>query len=318
MKLLRKKTDGAVTAPVGTVKRRKPIKWDLLALFLPGFIAFFVFTIVPYFGITIAFKDYNMTDGIFGSEWVGFEHFERLFSNPEFLRVLRNTIVIAVVKLVVAFPAPIIFALLLNEIKNMRFKKTIQTFSYLPHFFSWVVLAGIFQILFSNGGTVNQMLMEWGIIDKPIPFFTDGNTFIGLLAGSHVWQSFGWGSILYLSAISGIDSDLYEAATIDGAGYWKQATKITLPLLAPTIITLLIMNTGNIIQAGFSHVYNMYNISVYDKADIIDTYVLRRMQSMDYSLSAAAGLFKSVVSLVLVVAANTVAKKISHGEQGLW
>lgn len=303
-----------------SIKKSKfsKVKWDLMLLFVPGFVVFFIFNYVPIAGLSMAFEDFNMLDGFFKSPWVGFDNFRRLFESKDFLIVLKNTFVIATLKIVFAFPAPIIFALLLNEINCLKFKKTVQTCSYLPHFFSWVILGGIIKQLFANGGAVNDILKSLGIVSESVPFFSNGIWFIVLLVITHMWQTFGWSSILYISTISGIDESLYEAARIDGAGKFKQAVKITLPLLMPTIITMLILNMGNLLNAGLDHVYNLYNLTVYKYADILDTYVLRRMQSMDYSLSTAAGLFKSVVALAFVVAANKISVKCTDGEMGIW
>lgn len=283
---------------------------------IPGFICIFIFKYMPMYGITIAFKDYRMMDGIMASPWIGLEHFKRLFSGNDFYRVLWNTIRISFLKLLCGFPAPIIFALLLNEVKNSKLKKIVQTFSYLPHFFSWVVLAGIMLALFSSTGPVNLLLKNIGA--GPVNFMGDKNAFIWFLVISSVWQGLGWGSIVYLAAISGVNESLYEAASIDGAGRFKKMISITLPSILPTIVTVFVMNMGNVLDAGFDQVFNLYNPMVYDTADIIDTFVYRRMQAYDYSFGTAVGLFKSLVSLIMVVSANWVIGKISGGEQGVW
>ncbi len=291
--------------------------WDLLTLAIPGLAFLILFNYVPLYGILIAFEDYIMLDGVFGSEWVGLENFRRLFAGADFTRAFKNTVVISLLRLVAGFPAPIILALMLNEVKALKFKKAMQTLSYLPYFFSWVVLAGIMTMLFSNTGPVNSVIsaLTGG---KTLSFFGDGTLFIIMLVGTAVWQGLGWGSVLYLSALSGIDESLYEAAKIDGASRWKQIIHISLPCIVPTIVTAFILNLSGVLNAGFDQIYNMYNPMVYDVSDILDTYVLRRMQAMDYSLSTAAGLFKSVICLALVVVTNFITKKISDNEMGIW
>ncbi len=290
--------------------------WRLMLMFLPGLIALILFCYYPMYGILIAFKDFKMLKGISGSEWVGLEYFKRLFGDEEFWRVFRNTLRISILKLVIAFPAPIIFALCLNELRNLKFKKAVQTVTYLPYFFSWVVLGGMMLMIFSTTGPINKILSH--ITSEPISFFGSGFWFIVLILVTSVWQGTGWSAIVYIAALSGIDMSLYEAAEVDGASRWKQTLHITLPCLLPTIITVFILNLGKVMEVGFDQIYNMYNPMVYDVADIIDTYVLRKLQNMNYSLGTAVGLFKSVISLVLVISSNYIVNKITDGEQGLW
>lgn len=290
--------------------------WQLMLMFLPGMIALILFCYYPMYGILIAFKDFKMLKGISGSEWVGFEYFNRLFGDEEFWRVFTNTLRISILKLLIAFPAPIIFALCLNELKNLKFKKAVQTVTYLPYFFSWVVLGGMMLMIFSTTGPVNKILSH--ITSEPISFFGNGFWFIVLILVTSVWQGTGWSAIVYIAALSGIDMSLYEAAEVDGASRWRQTIHITLPCLLPTIITVFILNLGKVMEVGFDQIYNMYNPMVYDVADIIDTYVLRKLQNMNYSLGTAVGLFKSVISLVLVLSSNYIVNKITDGEQGLW
>lgn len=291
--------------------------WDLMLLFLPGLLLLIIFKYVPMYGILIAFKDYKMLDGVMASPWVGMEHFKRLFQGHDFVNVLRNTIVISFLKMLFGFPAPIILAILLNEVKSSKYKRLVQTFSQLPHFFSWVVLGGIITMVFSSQGPVNELLKIFGM-KEGISFFGKTGAFIFLLIFTAVWQSIGWGSIIYLASITGIDETIYEAATIDGAGRWKQIINITVPCLIPTIVTMFILNLGHVMDAGFDQIFNLYNPTVYEVSDILDTYVFRRLQAMDYSFGTAVGLFKSVVGLILVVTTNWVANKISDGEQGIW
>lgn len=299
------------------VLSRYACHWDLLLLLLPGFIALVIFNYLPMYGILIAFKDYRMLDGVWKSPWVGFENFSYLFGNSDFWIILRNTFSISILKLIFGFPAPIILALMLNEMRNVKYKRIVQTISYLPHFFSWVVLGGIMMMIFSSGGPINIILQALGM-SEPIQFFGDKGMFLVLLVSSAVWQNVGWGSIVYLAALSGVDESLYEAAYIDGAGRWKQTIHISIPTIAPTIVTVLILSMGSILNAGFDQIYNLYNPTVYEVSDIIDTYVLRRMQSMDYTLATTTGLFKSVVGLVLVVSTNFFVNKFTGGEQGIW
>jgi len=285
-----------------------------MALPLVGF--FLLFHYVPMLGLVIAFKDYVISDGIFGSAWVGWDNFERLFSSEDFPNAVRNTLTISILRLVCGFFAPVILALLLNEVRLSGYKRSIQTLTYLPHFFSWVILAGIFLMIFGGGGPVNSVVKLLGL--QPVTFLTDDVAFIAILIVTGIWQGAGWGAIIYLASLSGISPDLYEAAVIDGANRWKQTLHITLPSLVPTMITLFILSLGGIMTAGFDQIYNMYNPLVFNVADIIDTYVLRRLMGLDLSLATAAGMFQGVVGMVLIVGANIFARKISKGEQGVW
>lgn len=289
---------------------------QMFLMLLPGLAALIIFNYVPMYGITLAFKDYNMMDGINASPWVGLEHVRNLFGYADFYKAFRNTLVISLLKLAFGFPMPIILALMLNEMKNKTFKRVIQTFSYLPHFFSWVVLSGIIIMLFSTSGPVN-MIIKTLTNGVPYNFFGDKGLFLALLILSAVWQGMGWGSIIYLATLSGLDESIYEAAYIDGANRWKQTIYISIPGLIPTIITVFILNLGNVLNAGFDQIYNMYNPIVYDVSDIIDTYVLRKLQQSDFSLGTAVGLFKSVVGLILVLGSNWLFKKVTNNEQGI-
>ncbi len=308
---------------MSTVTGPSPSRWQkyrthlgLYSMVLPVLMFFLVFCYVPMVGLVIAFKDYVMTDGIFGSAWVGWANFERLFSSEDFPRAIRNTLTISILRLGVGFFAPVILALLLNELRLAAYKRSIQTLTYLPHFFSWVILGGIFLMIFGGQGPVNAGVKLLGA--KPITFLTDDAWFITILIATGIWQGAGWGAIIYLAALSGISPSLYEAATIDGANRWQQTRHITIPSLIPTMITLFILALGGILTAGFDQIYNMYNPLVFDVADIIDTYVLRRLMGLDLSLATAAGMFQGVVGLVLVVGSNFLAKKLSKGEQGVW
>lgn len=288
----------------------------LISMTLPVVLFFLLFNYAPMTGQVIAFKDYVMSDGVFGSAWVGLENFERLFSSEDFPRAIRNTLTISILRLCCGFFMPVILALMLNEVRLAGYKRSIQTLTYLPHFFSWVILGGIFLMIFGGGGPVNVAAKLAGV--TPPNFLTDDAWFVVVLIATGIWQSAGWGAIIYLAALSGINPDLYEAAVIDGANRWRQTIHITLPCLVPTMITLFVLSLGGILTAGFDQIYNLYNPLVYDVADIIDTYVLRRMIGLDLSLAAAAGMFQGVVGLILVISANFLARKISKGEQGVW
>ena len=285
-------------------------------LLVPGALFFIVFHYVPMTGAVIAFKDYRMSEGILASPWNGLENFEKLFLGRNFLNALRNTLTISLLRLAFGFVAPIILALLLNEIRISWYKRTIQTLTYLPFFFSWVILGGIFLMLFPVDGPINSIVRA--LDGQTIPFMTSDTWFVFVLIATGIWNSAGYGAIIYLAALSGIDPALYEAAYVDGAGRWKQTLHITLPCLVPTIITLFILSLGGILNAGFDQIYNMYNPLVYDVSDILDTWILRRLQSLDFGLATAAGIFKSAVGMTLIIAANSLAKRLSGGEQGVW
>lgn len=299
----------------GLLKKYKD-NYELLIMALPGIIALILFAYLPMGGLVIAFKDYRIYDGIFGSPWVGLKHFRELFQSTDFIRALKNTFVISFFKILIGFPAPLLFALLLNEIQKTFFKKTVQTFSYLPHFFSWIVLSGIIKQIFSTTGAVNYVLSKLGA-DEPLNFFGSKVLFLIMILITSVWKESGWGSIIYLAAITGVDPELYDAAKVDGAGRFRQTINITIPSLVPTIITLFILRLASVLNIGIDQIYSLYNQMVYDIADILDTYVLRILQSSEFSYGTAVGMFKSVVSLVFVLCGNSFVKKISNGEQGI-
>jgi putative aldouronate transport system permease protein len=288
----------------------------LLLFLVPAIIWYIVFYYIPMYGVTIAFKDYSIADGIMGSAWVGLENFERMFGAPEFTRVLRNTLIISSLKILFVYTSGLVLALLLNEIFHEKFKKAVQTVSYLPHFFSWVIIGSIMvELLSPSSGLVNQIIVALG--GKPIFFLAEENWFVPTLIISDVWQSCGWGSIIYLAAIAGVDQQLYEAATMDGAKRFHKIWHVTLPSIMNVIIIMMIFNIGQIMNAGFDQIFNLYNPKVYEVGDIIDTYVYRvGLIQMDYSFSTAVGLFKNVIALILVLAANKLAKRF--GQSGLW
>lgn len=288
-------------------------------LILPGILYFVIWHYLPMLGIVIAFKDVSPYGGaaeMLTSPWVGLEHFKKFFRSFYFWNILRNTLNISVQKLIFGFPAPILLALLLNEITNVHYKRVVQTVSYLPHFISSVIMAGLmYNVLSTNGGIVNEIIKLFG--GTPIFFLGESRYFVKTLVVSSIWQGVGWGTIIYLAAITGIDSQLYEAARIDGANKLQQVVHITLPGVLGVASIMLIMNLGNILNAGFEQILLLYSPSVYDVADIIDTYVYREgLINLNYSYSAAVGLFKSVIGLILVLSVNWVIKK--SGQSGIW
>ena len=279
-------------------------------LLLPALIYVIIFNYAPLYGIQIAFKDYRTAKGILGSRWVGFRNFKDFFSSFYFWRLLRNTLSISVYSLIVGFPIPILLALIINELRG-KFKKFTQTILYAPHFISTVVLIGMIATMFSPSmGIVNTVLEALGL--ERHYFLADPKAFRHLYVWSGVWQNMGWSSIIYISALSSIDQELYEAASVDGASRWKQTIHITLPGILPTVSILLILQIGQMLSVGFEKVMLLYNPSIYETADIISTYVYRQgILGANYSYSAAVGLFNSVVNFILLVTVNTVSKKLS-------
>ncbi|NQX62027.1 ABC transporter permease [Paenibacillus qinlingensis] len=310
----------AATSQVLTSKRanRHPLLkyWDLYLMVLPALVFLLVFKYGPMYGVVIAFKDYNIIQGVFASKWVGLQYFRELFMFDEFPRVVVNTLVISLMKLVIGFPAPILLALLLNELRLVVFKRWVQTFTYLPHFISWVVIGGIaVDLLSPSSGIVNKVIQVFG--GEPIFFLTSEKLFRWILVYTDVWKEAGWGAIIYLAALLSINEELFQAATVDGAGRLRQIWHISLPSIRSTIIILLLLRIGHLLDAGFEQVLVMYNPTVYDVGDIIDTYVFRvGLGTMQFGLTTAAGLFKSVIGCVLLVIANTLARRM--GEEGIY
>jgi putative aldouronate transport system permease protein len=280
-------------------------------LLLPGIVYFIIFKYMPMGGIIIAFKDYKLSEGVFGSDWVGLKWFTMLFNDLGFWTAFKNTIIISFYKLIFGFPAPVVLAILLNEVAKSWFKRTIQTIVYFPHFLSWVILGGIlFTLLSPSTGIISW----FGVKTSPL---ADPNSFRSLLVWSGIWKEVGWNTIIYMAAMAGINPQLYEAGRMDGANRWHLIRHITLPSIAGTIVVLLILRTGYILQAGFDQVYILYNPIVYSVADILDTYVYRTGLTMGrFPYATAAGLFQSVVGLLLLLFANWSARRISG--QGLW
>ncbi|OUS77104.1 protein lplB [Paenibacillus sp. MY03] len=285
---------------------------------IPGVIWFLIFCYQPMYGVLIAFKDYDIVAGVYNSEWVGLKYFSDFFHDFNFNSIMINTIAISLLKLLIGFPAPIILALLLNEVKKKMFKRITQTVTYLPFFVSWVVVSGIWYELLTvdQGGIVNTFLMNIGLLKEPVFWFGNPDYFWGLVVASDIWKGIGWGSIIYLAALSGVDVDLYEAAVMDGASRWKQTWHITLPGIRSTIIILFILNVGSILNAGFDQIYVMQNPAVMDRAQIIDTYVMTTgIFQANYSIAAAVGLFKSIVGLIMLLLVNALVKIL--GEEGV-
>lgn len=276
-------------------------------LLLPGVILVLIYHYVPMAGIVLAFKDFYPSKGMFGSPWTGLDHFRYMLDMPNIKQVLWNTIYISAMKIIALAVFPVIFALMLNEMKNRVIKRSVQTIVYFPHFLSWIILGGIFiDVLSPSEGIVNQFIKLLGF--EPIYFLGDKTWFPFTLVGTEVWKEFGYSAIVYLAALSGINPALYESATMDGAGRWKQTLHITLPNLLPMIILMTILSLGNVLNAGFDQVFNLYSPQVYVTGDIIDTLVYRiGVQDAQYEVATAVGLFKSIVSLLLISGSYTLA-----------
>ncbi|MDQ0878587.1 putative aldouronate transport system permease protein [Paenibacillus sp. V4I3] len=284
--------------------------FDLYLLLVPGLLVLFVFKYAPMYGIIIAFQDFNIFDGFARSKWVGLDQFEKLIHSEEFYQVFMNTLLISVYKIVLLFPIPIIIALFLNEVRKAFFKKTIQTIIFLPHFLSWVIISGLFiNILSPSGGLVNNMIQWFG--GTPISFFLDNQFFRSVVVFTAGWKESGWNAIIFIAAIAGIEQEQYEAASIDGAGRIRQMLHITLPGILPTIILILILRMGYLLEAGTEQILTMYNSVVYQSGDVIGTFVYRQgLGQQDYSFSTAVGLFNSLVGFILIVAGNELSKKL--------
>ena len=270
-----------------------------------------IFNYFPMYGIQIAFKKFVIARGITGSPWVGLKHFTKLFNDPAFYSVLRNTLRLSFLGLVINFPFAIIFALLLNEIGNAKFKRISQTITYMPHFLSWVVVGNfVFQLLSPSNGVVNAILLKLGVIDKPIYFVIQESVFTPMYIISTLWKEVGWGSIIYLATIAGIDPSLYEAAVIDGAGRFQKVLHVTIPAILPTVSTLFILQIGSIMNVGFDPIFNLYTEGTYSVADVISTFVYRRgLVEAKYDYTTAIGLFQNLIGFALVLFGNFIAKK---------
>lgn len=291
------------------VKQKKLIPYFLMLT--PGFLWLIFFNIIPMSGIYMAFTDFNPGLGIFKSPFVGLDNFEYMFELDDVRQVFLNTLYIAVSKVLLNLIIPLIFALMLNEVIHSRFKKFVQTVAYMPHFLSWVILAGILVNIFSYNGPVNAILGLFG--KEPILFLGNENVFPQIIIWSDVWKEFGYNAVIYLAAITGIDQGLYEAAAIDGAGRWKQTLHVTIPGIRTTIILLAVLALGNVLNAGFDQVFNLYNPSVYSTGDILDTWVYRAgLKNFQYSLATAVGLLKSLIGFIMITISYALAKKFAN------
>lgn len=288
----------------------------LTLLFLPSLAMLIIFKYIPIYGLQIAFKNFRINMGIWDSPWVGFDVFRQVFRMPNFSIAFKNTMTLGFLNLVISFPAQIILALMLNEVVNARYKKVVQTFSYLPHFISWITLSGLFlQLLSPSSGPFAAIARAFG--QTPYYFMGEPSTFRWVLVATNVWKSVGWGSIIFLAALAGVDQEMYEAALIDGATRLQRIWYITLPSIAPTITIMLIMRSGSILNDNFDQVYNMSNAAVYSVTNILGTLTYELgIQNMKYSQSTAIGLFRNAISFALVLMTNQFAKRVN--EYGIW
>lgn len=318
-------TTNKSTAIIHTKSLRRSL-WDqryLMLLLLPALICVILFSYVPMTGLYMAFTNFQprgngYLQDLFGAEFVGFDWFEYFFST-DFLRIMRNTLVTSLLTLLFSFPLPIILALLLNEVKHPKIKSFVQTATYLPYFISWVIAANIFMTFLSSSGLINELLQALHLTSEPISFFQHGPWFWFILAIANAWKGMGYNAIIYLSAISGIDQDMYEAASLDGANRWQKIWYITLPALKPTIIIMLIMAVGNVLNTGYEQQLLMSNDAILDYSDVLDTYAYRYgLKNGMYSYGTAVGLFKSVVSFLLVMGANAISRKASDDNTALF
>ncbi|MGO4347412.1 ABC transporter permease [Paenibacillus sp. MCAF9] len=293
-------------------------QWDIQLMVIPALLFIFVFNYIPMYGVLMSFQDYSIFKGFMHSPWVGFKHFEMFFNAPEFWVVMRNTLVISLLKLGIGFPAPILLALMLNEINNRTFKRIIQTVSYLPHFLSWVIVSGfVISMLSTDNGSLNMLLESMNLIKEPINFLSLPEYFWAILVTTGVWKEIGFASIVYLAAIAGINPHLYEAASIDGASRVRQIVTITIPSIMPVVVVFSILAIGNLLNAGFEDILLLAgNPVLRDVSDVIDTYVYRLgIQNSRFSYATAAGLFKAIISVGLLAGANYLARRSGNS---LW
>ena len=295
-------------------KKRNILKNDqfqIQSMIWPGLILCFIFSYIPMYGITIAFKDYNILSTVTGAQWVGFKYFGEFFNDPALWNVLRNTIMLNGLALVFSFPAPIILALFLNELKNVQFKKTVQTISYLPHFLSWVIFGGIVIEMLMPGGVISTTLYKLGLIAEPVNFMAKGEYFYGIYTVINIIKTVGFGSILYVAAITGIDQELYEAAIVDGCGRFQKMWYITIPCITGTIVIMLIFQISSILNTGYEQIILLQNSLNLAYSETLDTYVYKiGIAQSRYSYAAAVGLLKSVMSGALMLLANSTSKKL--------
>ncbi|WP_238177711.1 ABC transporter permease [Paenibacillus contaminans] len=304
-------TDKQQPLPSSSLKKKSYFArhWPIYSMIVPGLLFFVVFKYIPLAGSIIAFQDYNVFDGVFGSKFVGMKHFDNLFAYPEFYRVFKNTLLISFYQLLFGFPAPIALALLLNEVRKMMFKRTLQTVLYLPHFISWVIVGGlVINFLSPSTGLLNDVIKWFG--GEPVFFMQEPDYFRSIIVISSIWKEVGWGTIIYLAAIAGINPDLYEAAEVDGAGKWRQTISITIPSILPTIMVMLLLRIGNILDLGFEQIYTLLNPLVTETGEVFDTYIYRvGLLGAQYSYTTAIGLFKSVIGFVLLIGANFISRR---------
>jgi putative aldouronate transport system permease protein len=314
LKLGRGKVAHAGSLPLNIAK--DIVKNKYLYIMLSPVLAYFIiFQYFPMYGAIIAFKDFNPRLGIGGSAWAGLEHFKDFFGGMYFWRVFKNTLMISFYDLVFGFPAPLILALLLNEVKNALFKRSVQTITYLPHFISLVIIAGMIKDFTSSDGVINDIIAFFG--GERVTMLLEPSYFRTIFVSSNIWQHVGWGTIIYLAALSAIDQEQYEACKIDGGGRWKQMLHVTLPGLLPVFVILLILDIGRIMSVGFEKVILLYNPTTYVTADVISSYVYRiGLQDFQFSFSSAVGLFNSVINFVLVIGSNWISRKLNN--TGLW
>lgn len=308
----RETADHVKTLPTKTKKKNYLLRhWQIYSMILPGILYFIIFKYIPLGGTVIAFQNYNIFNGISGSPFVGWMHFENLFSFPEFYEILRNTLLINLYQLVFGFPAPIILALLLNEVRKLFFKRVAQTVLYLPHFLSWVIVGGlVINFLSPSIGLLNQWMEALGF--ESIFFMQEAKYFRSIVVSAGIWKEVGWGTIIYLAALAGINPDLYESAEVDGAGKFRQVFSITIPSILPTVMILLLLNIGNFLDLGFEQIYMFLNPLVWSTGEVFDTYIYRiGLLGGQYSYTTAVGLFKSVVGFVLLIGANTLSRRFT-------
>lgn len=289
---------------------------SLQVILLLGLLYLVIFAYVPMVGIIISFKEYKLTTGLTGfftSKWVGLKWFAEFFASPMCFKVVRNTLVLSLLKLLIAFPAPILFALMLNEVRSSKFKRVVQTASYLPHFISWIIVSGLCFTMFSSvNGLVNELLLNWGWIDSPMTVLTDGKQYWGLAIGTEVWKEMGWNAIIFIAAIAGIDASLYEAAQIDGASRLQRIIHVTLPGIKGTIVIMFILALGGLVNGNLDQAMMLGNTVNRDYSEIINTYVLTvGLRQFRFDYAAAVGLMQSVISVVLVFSTNTLSRKIT-------
>ncbi|CAN7710037.1 sugar ABC transporter permease [Paenibacillus sp. LjRoot153] len=316
---------GLKAAPLKKVKikQRKHVwlqdlirdKW-LYYMLLPGVAYFIIFKYIPMYGILMAFQDYKPHLGYMGSPWVGLKHFQRFFNEPQFWGLFRNTVLLALYNIAFFFPLPIVLSLMMNEVRREKFKRFVQTLVYIPHFVSWVVVVGIFYILLTTeNGILNELLFK--LTGEKIAFLMEPEWFRTMIVSQSIWKEVGWGTIIFLAALAGVDMQLYEAARMDGASRWRQVWHITLPAISSTIVILFILRLGNFLDAGFEHIFLMLSPTNREVGEVFDTYVyMKGLEQGQFGYSAAVGLFKSTVGLILVLGSNWLAKRF--GQEGVY